>query len=173
MNWIRFIIFCCWALFYSALQAQSTPKEMGQYLINCYQGDSINQLQKCFPTSTQLISYGKIHGMNSNDEFIELFKKRYPILLHEVTTKLHSIKEDGISKGIDWRNIQTDSIIVSIKKSPSADSSSDSLTINRVDINFHHRKSNYRIIIENVIEIEGKCYLDNKLYFRELAPEEN
>jgi hypothetical protein len=109
--------------------------------------------------------------MNSNEEFIELFKKRYPILLEEVTTKLQSIKVDGISKGIDWRYIQTDSIVVSKKISPSADSLSDSLTINRVDINFHYQKSNYRIIIENVIELEGKCYLDNKLYFREVEPE--
>jgi hypothetical protein len=171
MNWIRFIIFSCWSLLFSVLQAQSTPKEMGQYLINCYQGDSINQLHKCFPTPSQLITYGKLHGMNSNEEFIELFKKRYPILLEEVTTKLQSIKVDGISKGIDWRYIQTDSIVVSKKISPSADSLSDSLTINRVDINFHYQKSNYRIIIENVIELEGKCYLDNKLYFREVEPE--
>jgi len=144
---------------------------MGQYLINCYQGDSINRLHKCFPTPTQLITYGKLHGMNANEEFIELFKKRYPILLEEVTTKLQSIKEEGIAKGIDWRNIQTDSILVSQKISPSADSSSDSLTINRVDINFHYQKLNYRIIIENVIELEGKCYLDNKVYFREIELE--
>jgi hypothetical protein len=171
MIWIRIFILSFWGIHCSFLQAQSTPKKMGQYLINCYQGDSIDRLHKCFPNPTQLITYGKLHSMNSNEEFIELFKKRYPLLLKEVTTKLQSIKEEGIAKGVDWRNIETDSILVSQKISPSADSSFDSLIINRVDINFHYQKLNYRIIIENVIELEGKCYLDNKVYFREIELE--
>jgi hypothetical protein len=43
--------------------------------------------------------------------------------------------------------------------------------INRVDIDFHCRSNNYRMVLENTIEIEGKWYLDIEIYFQEMKEE--
>jgi hypothetical protein len=58
-----------------------------------------------------------------------------------------------------------------MKKSPNAIIENDSIEINRVDVSFHYRSNNYRLVLENTIEIEGKWYLDNKIYFREMNEE--
>ena len=67
--------------------------------------------------------------------------------------------------------IQTDSIRTSMKKSPNATIENDSIEINRVDMYFHYLSNNYRMVLENTIEIEGRWYLDNKIYFREINEE--
>ena len=95
-------------------------------------------------------------------------KESYPNQIIELNSKLIDIQKDGINKGIDWKMMQTDSIRTSMKKSPSLNSENDSIEINRVDIDFHYRSNYYRLVLENTIEIDGKWYLDNKIYFRDL-----
>ncbi|MFM2286830.1 MAG: hypothetical protein RLZZ543_2327 [Bacteroidota bacterium] len=169
MNRIAKLFLIASLLFSKVILAQSSAKELGERLLHCYVTDSIRQLDKCFPTAEQLITYGRQHGLESKPDVIEAFNKRYPVLLEEVKANLQRIKEEGNSKGIDWKYIHTDGIETTRKMSPRADSDKDSLTINRVNIDFHYAIRSYRIVIENAIEIDGKYYLDNIIYFREIT----
>jgi hypothetical protein len=165
------IIFILFSSFASPIYGQSSPEALGKSLINCFQGDSISQLKKHFPSADQLLVYAEKHNMELNDEKIAVLKENYPKLISELNSKLIYIQKDGINKGIDWKMIQTDSIRTSIKRSPNATIENDSIEINRVDMYFHYLSNNYRMVLENTIEIEGRWYLDNKIYLREMNEE--
>jgi hypothetical protein len=171
MKFITPIFFILFSFFASKVYGQSSPEELGKSLINYFQGDSISQINKHFPTAEQLIVYAEKHNMELNDDQVSALIKNYPNLIDELNSKIIDIKKDGINKGIDWKMIQTDSIRTSMKKSPNAIIENDSIEINRVDVSFHYRSNNYRLVLENTIEIEGKWYLDNKIYFREMNEE--
>jgi len=165
------IIFILFSSFASPIYGQSSPEALGKSLINCFQGDSISQLKKHFPSADQLLVYAEKHNMELNDEKISALKENYPKLIIELNSKLIDLQKEGLKKGIEWKMIQTDSIRTSMKKSPNAIIENDSIEINRVDVSFHYRSNNYRMVIENTIEIDGKWYLDNKIYFREMKEE--
>jgi len=165
---ILIVLFSCFA---SQVLGQSSPEELGQSLINCFKGDSIAIIKKHFPSAEQLLWYAEKHNMDLNDEKISVLIKNYPNLIIELNSKIIDIEKDGINKGIDWKMIQTDSIRTSMKKSPNATIENDSIEINRVDMYFHYLSNNYRMVLENTIEIEGRWYLDNKIYLREMNEE--
>ena len=165
---ILIVLFSCFA---TQILGQSSPEKLGQSLINCFQGDSIAQIKYYFPSAEQLLGYAEKHNMELNDEKIAVLKENYPKLISELNSKLIYIQKDGINKGIEWKMIQTDSIRTSMKKSPNATIENDSIEINRVDIYFHYLSNNFRMVLENTIEIEGRWYLDNKIYFREMNEE--
>ncbi len=171
MKFINTILFVLFTSFASHIFGQSSPEELGKSLMNCFQGDSISQIKKHFPTAEQLLGYAEKHNMELNDEKISLLKENYPKLISELNSKIIDIKKDGINKGIDWKMIQTDSIRTSMTKSPNASIENDSIEINRVEIDFHYMTNNYRMVLENTIEIEGRWYLDNKIYFRKMNEE--
>jgi hypothetical protein len=171
MKFITPIFFILFSFFASKVYGQSSPEELGKSLINYFQGDSISQIKKHFPTAEQLIVYAEKHNMELNDEKISVLIKNYPNLIIELNSKIIDIEKDGINKGIDWKMIQTDSIRTSMKKSPNATIENDSIEINRVDMYFHYLSNNYRMVLENTIEIEGRWYLDNKIYLREMNEE--
>jgi hypothetical protein len=171
MKFITPIFFILFSFFASKVYGQSSPEELGKSLINYFQDDSISQIKKHFPTAEQLLVYAEKHNMELNDDQVSALIKNYPNLIVELNSKIIDIKKDGINKGIDWKMIQTDSIRTSMKKSPNAIIENDSIEINRVDVSFHYRSNNYRLVLENTIEIEGKWYLDNKIYFREMNEE--
>jgi hypothetical protein len=168
MKFIATILFGLFSSFSSQIFGQSSPEALGKSLINCFQGDSISQLKKHFPSADQLLVYAEKHNMELNDEKISALKENYPMLIIELNSKLIDLQKDGLKKGIEWKMIQTDSIRTSLKKSPNANMENDSIEINRVDIDLHYRSNNYRLVLENTIEIDGKWYLDNKIYFREM-----
>ena len=171
MKFITPIVFVLFSCFDSQIHGQSSPEELGKSIINCFQGDSIAIIKKHFPTAEQLLWYAEKHNMELNAKKILALKEDYPNLIIELDSKLIDIQKDGLNKGIEWKMIQTDSIRTSMKKSPNANMENDSIEINRVDIYFHYRSNNYRMALENTIEIEGKWYLDNKIYFREMKEE--
>ena len=171
MKFITPIIFILFSSFASPIYGQSSPEELGKSLINCFQGDSISQIKKHFPSAEQLLVYAEKHNMELNDEKISVLKENYPKLISELNSKIIDIKKDGINKGIEWKMIQTDSIRNSMKKSPNASIKNDSIEINRVDMYFHYLSNTYRMVLENTIEIEGRWYLDNKIYLREMKEE--
>jgi hypothetical protein len=162
------IFFILFSFFDSKVYGQSSPEELGKSLINCFQGDNISQIKKHFPSAEQLLAYAEKHNMKLNNDKISALKENYPNLITELNSNIIDIEKDGTNKGIEWKMIQTDSIRASLKKSPNANMENDSIEINRVDIDFHYRSNNYRLVLENTIEIEGKWYLDNKIYFREM-----
>jgi hypothetical protein len=171
MKFITPIFFILFSFFASKVYGQSSPEELGKSLINYFQDDSISQIKKHFPTAEQLLVYAEKHNMELNNDQVSALIKNYPNLIVELNSKIIDIKKDGINKGIDWKLIKTDSISISMKKSPNATIENDSIEINRVDVSFHYRSNNYRLVLENTIEIEGKWYLDNKIYFREMNEE--
>jgi hypothetical protein len=165
------IIFILISIFASPIYGQSSPEALGKSLINCFQGDSISHIKKHFPSADQLLVYAEKHNMELNDEKISALKENYHNLIYELNAKLIYIQKDGINKGVEWKMIQTDSILASMKKSLNANMENDSIEINRVDIYFHYRSNNYRMVLENTIEIEGKWYLDIEIYFQEMKEE--
>ena len=171
MKLIPQILFVLISIFASKIYCQSSPEELGKSLMNCFQGDSVSQVTKHFPTAEQLIRYAKKHNMDLNDDKISALKVNYSNQIIELNSKFIYIQKDGIDKGIEWKMIQTDSIRTSMKKSPNAAIENDSIEINRVEIDFHYMMNNYRIVLENTIEIEGRWYLDNKIYFRKMNEE--
>ena len=171
MKFIFPILCVHFSCFASQILGQSSPEELGQSLMNCFQGDSISHIKKHFPTAEQLLGYAEKHNMELNDEKIAVLKENYPKLISELNSKIIDIEKDGINKGIDWKMIQTDSIRTSMKKSPNASIKNDSIEINRVDMYFHYLSNTYRMVLENTIEIEGRWYLDNKIYLREMKEE--
>ena len=171
MKLIYQILFVLISIFTSKIYCQSNPEELGISLMNCFQGDSISQIKKHFPTADQLLRYAGKHNMELNDDKISALKESYSNQIIELNSKLIDIQKDGINKGIDWKMMQTDSIRTSMKKSPSLNSENDSIEINRVDIDFHYRSNYYRLVLENTIEIDGRWYLDNKIYFRKMNEE--
>lgn len=171
MKLISQILFVLISIFTSKIYCQSSPEELGISLMNCFQGDSISQIKKHFPAVGQLLSYAENHNMELNDDKISALKASYSNQIIELNSKLIDIQNDGINKGIDWKMMQTDSIRTSIKKSPSRNSENDSIEINRVDIDFHYRSNYYRLVLENTIEIDGRWYVDNKIYFIEIKEE--
>ena len=171
MKFITPIVFVLFSCFDSQIHGQSSPEELGKSIINCFKGDSIAIIKKHFPSAEQLLWYAEKHNMELNDEKISALIKNYPNLIIELHSKLIDIKTDGINKGIEWKMIQTDSIRSSMKKSPNATIENDSIEINRVDMYFHYLSNTYRMVLENTIEIEGRWYLDNKIYLREMNEE--
>jgi hypothetical protein len=171
MKFITPIFFILFSIFASLIYGQSSPEELGKSIINCFQGDSISQIKKHFPAADQLLVYARKHNMDLNDEKISALKENYFNLINELNAKLMFIKKDGINKGVEWKMIKTDSIRTSMRKTSSAYIENDSMEINRVDIDFHSLNRSYRLVLENTIEIEGKWYLDNKIYFREMKEE--
>ena len=171
MKFINTILFVLFTSFASQIFGQSSPEELGKSLINYFQNDSISHIKKHFPTAEQLLGYAEKHNMELNDEKIAVLKENYPKLISELNSKIIDIKKDGINKGIEWKMIQTDSIRNSMKKSPNASIKNDSIEINRVDMYFHYLSNTYRMVLENTIEIEGRWYLDNKIYLREMKEE--
>ena len=171
MKLISKILFVLISIFASKIYCQSSPEELGKSLMNCFQGDSISQVTKHFPTADQLLSYAKKHNMDLNDDKISALKVTYSNQIIDLNSKFIYIQKDGIDKGIEWKMIQTDSIRTSKKKSPNATIENDLIEINRVEIDFHYMTNNYRMVLENTIEIEGRWYLDNKIYFRKMNEE--
>jgi hypothetical protein len=171
MKLIPQILFVLISIFASKIYCQSSPEELGKSLMNCFQGDSVSQVTKHFPTVDQLLRYAKKHNMDLNDDKISALKVNYSNQIIELNSKFIYIQKDGIDKGIEWKMIQTDSIRTSKKKSPNATIENDSIEINRVEIDFHYMTINYRMVLENTIEIEGRWYLDNKIYFRKMNEE--
>ncbi len=171
MKFLAPIIFVLFSSFASPIYGQSSPEELGKSIINCFQGDSIYQIKKHFPTADQLLRYAEKHNMQLNDEKMSALKESYSNQIIELNSKLIDIQKDVINKGIDWKMIQMDSIRSSLKKTPNATIENDSIEINRVEIDFHYMTNNYRMVFENTIEIEGRWYLDNKIYFRKMNEE--
>jgi len=171
MKLISQILFVLISIFTSKIYCQSSPEELGISLMNCFQGDSISQIKKYFPTVGQLLSYAENHKMELNDDKISVLKESYPNQIIELNSKLIDIQKDSINKGIDWKMMQTDSIRTSMKKFPSLDSENDSFEINRVNIYLSHKSQHFRLALENTIEIDGRWYIDNKIYFREIVEE--
>lgn len=165
------ILFVLISIFASEIYCQSSPEQLGISIMNCFQGDSISRTKNYFPSEEQLLMYAEKHNMELNDDKISALKENYSNLIIGLHSKLIDIKTDGINKGIEWKMIQTDSIRTSMKKSPNATIENDSIEINRVDMYFHYRSNTYRMVLENTIEIEGRWYLDNKIYFREMNEE--
>jgi hypothetical protein len=171
MKLISQILFVLIPIFASKIYCQSSPEELGKSLMNCFQGDRISQIKKHFPTADQLLRYAKKHNMDLNDDKISALKVNYSNQIIELNSKFIYIQKDGIDKGIEWKMIQTDSIRTSKMKSPNATIENDSIEINRVEIDFHYMTNNYRMVLENTIEIAGRWYIDNKIYFREIIEE--
>lgn len=171
MKLIPQILFILISIFTSKIYCQSSPEELGISLLNCFQGDSISQIKKHFPTADQLLRYAEKHNMELNDDKVSVLKESYSNLIIELNSKLIDIQKDGINKGIDWKMIQTDSIRTFMKKSPSLNLENNLIEINRVDIYLNYKSHNYRLVLENTIEIDGRWYIDNKIYFREIIEE--
>lgn len=153
------------------LNAQSNPGALGKIVFNCYKNDSVSKLEKYVPTVDQLIQYSQTHQLEVNEDLIKLLKNKYPSLIQELNEKLLSFQTSALVKEIRWDSIQLDSIYSKSKKSPRAGSETDSLEINRLEINFQFNAHLYQIVFENIIEIDGKWYLDNKVHFRDLLAE--
>lgn len=153
------------------LIAQTNPEALGIIVFNCYKNDSVSKLENYFPSVDQLIQYSKTKHLDVNEELIKLLKNNYPDLIKELNKKLISFQTSPIVKDILWETIHLDSICSKFKKSPRADSDSDSLEINRLEIHFQCNSHPYQIVFENIIHIEGRWYLDNKVHFRDLIEE--
>ncbi len=153
------------------INAQSNPEALGKIVFDCYKNDSLSKLKKYFPSVEQLIQYSKTHDLDVNEDLIKLLKNKYPDLIQELQDKLISFQTTSIAKEIQWDKIQLDSIYSKLKKSPRANSETDSLEINRLEISFQSNLHPYQIVFENIIEIEGRWYLDNKVHFRDLLEE--
>ena len=92
MKFITPIFFILFSFFASKVYGQSSPEELGKSLINYFQGDSISQIKKHFPSADQLLVYAEKHNLELNDEKISALKENYPKLIIELNSKLIVLK---------------------------------------------------------------------------------
>ena len=144
---------------------QSTPKELGEKVFNCFKLHSIDSLLRLKPTFNELAAFANAIGIDSSKKVFIDFKKRYPLVIEDFKKKFNNLLNDTSENQLSWKNAIIDNIEISQKIIPvdNRDPNSKTIILTIIDIYFTSNSKKYVLTIGDANNYNDVWKIGNNL----------
>lgn len=135
--------------------AQNTPEELGEKIFELFQNES-RSFKQVVPTADQIMDKAQILSVEIVQNRVDDFNKEYPIRVKRFNEKCEAILEKGAESGIEWQDIELDSI-KPYKRNITVKNTDKTITLEiiKLCIYFSYNQQGFSIILDTVVNYDS------------------